>query len=312
MKYTINEIAKLCNVGKSTVSRVLNKDPKVRSETREKVQRVIDRLGFQPNRSARAMRAGREPVVGVIVSKLDSGSESQTLRAILQALQVEHITPLIVESRFQAEQVRHHFQLFRKRQVNAVILFGFFPLPPEIVREWQGPLVVIARTYPNINSIYYNDEQAITCLMSELYRQGHRRIAYLGIEDSDETTGKLRTQSYLQFCRSHHILPNLTLVELSAESAYRHCAELFTQPVDALVCATGRLALGAFKFSQQSGKVFQMAYVGYNEPLQYMLPNALSFDFGYYQAGLKAVELLMRQLQGESLTEHHLISVEQS
>ncbi|AAU37845.1 MULTISPECIES: LacI family DNA-binding transcriptional regulator [Basfia] len=311
MKYTINEIAKLCNVGKSTVSRVLNKDPKVRSETREKVQRVIDRLGFQPNRSARAMRAGQEPVVGVIVSKLDSGSESQTLRAILQALQAEHITPLIVESRFEAEQVRHHFQLFRERQVNAVILFGFFPLPLEIVREWQGSLVVIARTYPNISSVYYDDEQAITRLMTELYRQGHRRIAYLGIQDSDETTGKLRTQSYLQFCRSHNIRPNSVSVELSAESAYLHCAELFTRPVDALVCATGRLALGAFKFSQQSGRVFPIAYVGYNELLQYMMPNALSLDFGYCQAGLKAVELLMRQLRGKSSTEHYLVSTHQ-
>ncbi|WP_353735826.1 LacI family DNA-binding transcriptional regulator [Actinobacillus suis] len=56
MKLTIKDIAARCNVGKSTVSRVLNNDPKVSVQTRERVQAVIDELGFQPNQSARAMR----------------------------------------------------------------------------------------------------------------------------------------------------------------------------------------------------------------------------------------------------------------
>ena len=51
MKLTIKDIAQRCQVGKSTVSRVLNNDPKVNAQTREKVQRVIDELGFQPNRT---------------------------------------------------------------------------------------------------------------------------------------------------------------------------------------------------------------------------------------------------------------------
>ena len=54
--YTIKDIADLCGVGKSTVSRVLNHDPKVSEETRQKIQFIIDETGFQPNRSARAMR----------------------------------------------------------------------------------------------------------------------------------------------------------------------------------------------------------------------------------------------------------------
>ena len=62
--YTINDIADLCKVGKSTVSRVLNHDPKVSEETRQKIQSIIDQIGFQPNRSARAMRGAAEPVAG--------------------------------------------------------------------------------------------------------------------------------------------------------------------------------------------------------------------------------------------------------
>jgi LacI family trehalose operon transcriptional repressor len=50
-KLTIIVIAKLAGVGKSTVSRVLNDDPKVKPETREKVEQVIKESGFVPSKS---------------------------------------------------------------------------------------------------------------------------------------------------------------------------------------------------------------------------------------------------------------------
>ncbi|WP_368165839.1 LacI family DNA-binding transcriptional regulator, partial [Aeromonas sp. R9-1] len=55
-KLTILDIARLCGVGKSTVSRVLNRDPRVKEETRVRVEQVIARHGFTPSKSARAMR----------------------------------------------------------------------------------------------------------------------------------------------------------------------------------------------------------------------------------------------------------------
>ena len=54
-KLTINDIAKLCGVGKSTVSRVINQDPMVNEETRQKVNQIIEKYQFTPSKSARAM-----------------------------------------------------------------------------------------------------------------------------------------------------------------------------------------------------------------------------------------------------------------
>lgn len=47
-KLTINDIAKLCGVGKSTVSRVINQDPMVNEETRQKVNQIIEKYQFTP------------------------------------------------------------------------------------------------------------------------------------------------------------------------------------------------------------------------------------------------------------------------
>ena len=81
-KLTILDIAKLSGVGKSTVSRVLTNDPKVKPETRAKVERVIAESGYVPSKSAQAMRGGSQKVVGVIISRLDSPSENKAISGI--------------------------------------------------------------------------------------------------------------------------------------------------------------------------------------------------------------------------------------
>lgn len=299
MKYTINDIAKLAKVGKSTVSRVLNNDPNVSESTRQAIQSVIDSVGFQPNRSARAMRGAGDHVVGIIVTRLHSSSESQTLSAILAALYQKNITPLIVESQFQPEIVNRHFQLFKQRQVNGVILFGFSQLSSTTLKQWKAPLVSVARPYPQICSVYYDDQNAVNTLMTKLYAQGHRQIAYLGITDQDETTGKLRYQTYLDYCQKWQLPINAYQTELGAENGYQAMQTLFEHPVSAVLCATNSLAIGAFKYMQEKGQQRPLACVGQNDLLQFIVPDFIGLDFGYSQAGTYAVELLLAQLAGD-------------
>lgn len=310
MKLTIKDIAERCQVGKSTVSRVLNNDPKVSPSTREKVQAMIAELGFQPNRSARAMRGSAEPVVGVIVTRLNSTAESQTLSAILSELYAHQITPLIVESQFQPEMVRHQLELFRQRQINGVILFGFSQLSLDIIQQWQGHLVVIARQYPNLSCVYYDDHNAITALLDRLYQQGHRQISYLGVQDQDETTGRKRTESYLQFCQQHALTPNYVQGDLDFESGYQLCSHLLEKPTSAIVCASSSLAAGALKYLQKNQKILPLACIGQNSLLQSFAPDLLTLDFGYPQAGRWAVELLLQQFAGNLATEQRKVPFE--
>lgn len=69
-KLTILDIARLAGVGKSTVSRVLTNHPKVKPETRAKVEQVIQDNDYVPSKSAQSMRGGSQKVIGVILSVL--------------------------------------------------------------------------------------------------------------------------------------------------------------------------------------------------------------------------------------------------
>src|SRR6185503_16418873 len=65
---TIMQVAHEAGVSTQTVSRVINHRPDVSPDTRERVQRVIDRLGYQPNAIARSLVSRRTRTLGLITA----------------------------------------------------------------------------------------------------------------------------------------------------------------------------------------------------------------------------------------------------
>jgi LacI family transcriptional regulator len=63
---TINDVADQAGVSKRTVSRVINRSPKVNEATRVRVQEVIEQLKFVPNRQARGLASSRSFLLGLI------------------------------------------------------------------------------------------------------------------------------------------------------------------------------------------------------------------------------------------------------
>ncbi|MFN3835606.1 MAG: LacI family DNA-binding transcriptional regulator, partial [Glycocaulis sp.] len=63
---TINDIARLAGVSKKTVSRVLNRSPFVKTETREKIEALMKELGYRPDPQARGLAFRRSFLIGMI------------------------------------------------------------------------------------------------------------------------------------------------------------------------------------------------------------------------------------------------------
>jgi LacI family transcriptional regulator len=68
---TLDDVARLSGVSRSTASRVINDQPGVRPDVRERVQRIADHLGFRPNRAAQQLASGRASVVGLVLPSDD-------------------------------------------------------------------------------------------------------------------------------------------------------------------------------------------------------------------------------------------------
>src|SRR5580700_5519803 len=86
---TIRDVARHANVGVGTVSRVLNDSPLVSDETRKRVRRTIDELGYRRSATARNLSLGRTQTIGVVTPFVTSASVHERLRGVIARLQRE-------------------------------------------------------------------------------------------------------------------------------------------------------------------------------------------------------------------------------
>jgi DNA-binding LacI/PurR family transcriptional regulator len=63
----IGEIARRAGVSRSTVSYALSGRRQVGAETKQRIQAVIDELGYRPNAAARALKEGRTRTLGLVI-----------------------------------------------------------------------------------------------------------------------------------------------------------------------------------------------------------------------------------------------------
>ncbi|SON49432.1 trehalose operon repressor TreR [Vibrio tapetis] len=304
-KLTIVDIAKLSGVGKSTVSRVLTNDPKVKPETRLKVEQVIDAHGYVPSKSAQSMRGGSQKVVGVIISRLDSASENRVVSAMLATLYGAGYDVVIMESQFDSVKTNEHLDVLKRRNVDGVVVFGFTGCDVVKLESWQQRMVVVAMDTENVSSINYDNQALINNALEHLRGQGLHDIAYVGVDQSDTTTGRLRLLAYLEWCERNKVNSQAVTGELSHESAYTLLDQVLTDETQAVVCASDTLALGVIKRLQELGRTeVRVTGVGGNPLLSFLFPNIFSIDPGYHQAGEKAATLLIQQLSGQCSVQH--------
>ncbi|PSW17249.1 trehalose operon repressor [Photobacterium sanctipauli] len=304
-KLTILDIAKLAGVGKSTVSRVLTNDPKVKPETREKVERVIQESGYVPSKSAQAMRGGSAKVVGVILSRLDSPSENKAVSGILDVIYRAGYDAVIMESQFSANKTNEHLEVLKKRHVDGVIVFGFSGCDLSAIEALGNKAVVIAVDTDTISSVDYDHKGLIELAMKQLVEQGNREISYIGVDPSDKTTGLMRLNAYKESCEAMGIEPRFQTGQLNYESAYQITDDVLADGTQAIVCASDTLAMGVAKRLQDLGRTdIKVSGVGATDLLSFLFPNTFSIDPGYYEAGAASAQLLIKQLAGQESVTH--------
>ncbi len=90
MPVTLAEIAKAADVSISTVSRALaNKSYPLNEETRRRILKLAEDMGYQPNLVARSLRKNHSHLVGVIVDRMQSPFSATTVQGIQDILRGE-------------------------------------------------------------------------------------------------------------------------------------------------------------------------------------------------------------------------------
>jgi DNA-binding LacI/PurR family transcriptional regulator len=191
------EFAHYVGLARTTVSRVLNGQPGLKSKTIERVQRAMAETGFTPNAYALHLKGKRTATVGICMENLLTPTAVKKLAEFQRLLRARLFTSLIevLEPGESSRVIRH----FLSMRVEAIVFIGHFPVAELVPRIAElsahgTPHVVIDQIgIPNAHTVTLNRARGMEELIDHLVARGHRTFGLLGITAQyDGELGRMR------------------------------------------------------------------------------------------------------------------------
>jgi DNA-binding LacI/PurR family transcriptional regulator len=225
-KKTIVDLAAASGVSVTTVSRILNGKPDVAEETRERVLRVMDEIGFAPQSAWRQIRSGRSRLIGVYVpQEFNPPNLHMIMSAALGVEDAGYSINIITRTLSDSDLLG----VFRSREVDGMIISEVLAddRRPELLRDHGYPFVMIGRRTDNRGFTYVDLDldHAVGAAVEHLVGLGHRSIAFLTfkpvIRDRRYAFMMWALDAFDRACAVHGLKPlaclgGLTLDEMAA------------------------------------------------------------------------------------------------
>lgn len=180
----IYEVAKRAGVSTATVSRVLSRPDVVAPDTRKKVMRAVEQLGYTPNSAAANLRTLRTHKILVTVPDISNPFFSQILQGIEDAAQRKGYAVLVGDTQHDEQREERYASMLKRKEADGLIFLGH-RLPKEAASFVKA---MAPQCAPVVNgcefssklavpSVHIDNTKAAAEAMDHLYRLGHRRIA---------------------------------------------------------------------------------------------------------------------------------------
>ncbi|OON66222.1 LacI family DNA-binding transcriptional regulator [Hymenobacter sp. CRA2] len=310
-RVSIADLAAELGLSTSTISRALNNAVDVSDATKAQVWALAEKLGYQPNTLAAALRRGRSNLLGVIVPHITGAFFPAIVHGIEDVASKAGYNVLICQSNEDVAQEQKHIDALLQAQVDGVLVSMSNTTRElthfEKVRKHGVPLVFFDRMpeLPGSSGVVVDDYRGAYQVMEHLISQGCRRIAHLAGPLHLNTTYN-RYRAYHDALLAHQLPHDTRLVyqlpDSSVEAgmaAMRELLRLQPRP-DAVFSAYDFPAGGALQLLEEAALRVptDVALAGFsNEPFTTMIrPQLTSVDQRGQQLGEIAVQLFL-QLQ---------------
>ena len=320
MKITINEVAQEAGVSKSTVSRVLSNNGRISKATKQKVNDVIKKLGYQPNITARNLAKNRTKTLGVVLP-IDAGDYFgnpiyiQMMQGI--SLFAQENNYFIMYAFGKSKDEEQNINEFS----NGGIVDGMIMLKTEVndrkveyLEKMKFPFVMRGRPNNSQKGLWVDNDNEKTMfdLVDELFTKNHKEIAFVGAKES-WVVSKIRLAGYKRALKKHKVIYNKELVyhgeAFVEEVGYRAMQQLaHIETISAIVCTDDLIAVGVNRYLQEKN-IKNKAIIGFNNTAiaSYQSPTLSSVEIQGIRLGYEATKLLVDYLEGNVPMNYHKV-----
>ncbi|MDP9697515.1 LacI family transcriptional regulator [Paenibacillus intestini] len=259
---TIYDIAKKANVSAMTVSKVINRTGRISTATRERVQQVIDELGYIPNSNARSLVLQRTHMLSLLITDITNPFYTTLARGAEDAAHLRGYRVLFGNSDEDYRKEKEYVEAILSTRVDGVLFApaGDRSLPHlQQLQARNIPFVFLDRIVPGITSdvIAGDSREGAIELIRYLTQLGHEHIALVN-GSSEVSTARLREDGYIEGLQEAGITPDPSLIlrtsyrDFSDDEGLERLLSRSQQPT-AIFAANNMLAIGVIRLLRKRG-----------------------------------------------------------
>ncbi|MBA3825142.1 MAG: LacI family DNA-binding transcriptional regulator [Ktedonobacterales bacterium] len=306
-KLTIQDIARLAQVSKATVSRVLNHNPSVDPALRDRVTRIVREHGFVPNVTATGLAGGRNPLIGVLAPPLTWPGIPEIMRGVAQYIEDSIYELVLYSINFERNHSDVLDRILSLRLVSSLLAILPGSLSPHLTNLYQTglPLVLIDDQEAPGDIPWVGIDNAASAYDATRYllEVGHRRIAHI-VGPPTYYCSTQRLAGYRHALQCYGITHDPAFIlqgDFEIESGRQIAANLFdgdraTWP-SAIFAANDQMAFGVLDVTTQRGiRVPEdITLIGFDDHILsgYMQPPLTTVHQPFTEMGFKAAEVLI-------------------
>lgn len=184
---TIYDIAKEAGVSASTVSRVMNNKPGIKSETRERVLAVVNKYNFAPDETARGLVRQATKTIGLLVADVRITNYMMGIHTIIRSMAEQGYCCIVLDTGMDASTRAEYVKILSQRKVEGAILVGegyHCAEVEEAIRVYLGnvPVVIISGVIdlPDVYSVFCDERSGMKLCFDYVFEKGYKHPVYIG------------------------------------------------------------------------------------------------------------------------------------
>jgi LacI family transcriptional regulator, gluconate utilization system Gnt-I transcriptional repressor len=310
---TMSDVARLAGVSTMTVSRALRGGASIAADTRERIMKAVDELGYVLDRSAGSLSSKRTGFVAALLPSLNNSNFADTARGLTDTLQPSGLQLLLGYTDYSIEKEEELIESMLRRRPEAIVVTGGrhtargrkllenSGIP--VIETWDLPPEPVGHV------VGFSNAEAAEALVRYLYDKGFRKIGFIGGTSNRDTRGADRRLGYERAMAALGLKDTRTISfgtpPISMKQGGEALVRLVEQwpNVEAAICVSDLSAFGALTECQRRKwpvpQRIAIAGFGDFEISSCSHPSITTVGVNCYDIGRQSGALLLRAIEGE-------------
>lgn len=314
-RVTIYDVASEAKVSLATVSRVINGLEIVRSDTRERVEAAIEKLGYKPNAIAQGLALQKTTTIALVIPEASFTYTGQIINGLLDVAKIYKYNIMLHTTTEGINEIGEIIENIIKSRVDGVVIYNDKLMYEEMsaLTKYHFPIVLIGNkmSTDNICSVYVDLEKAVFELVTQYLEKGKKNIAIIQDRKNKYAIEQLIRGAAKAYERKGLVFNNFIEIPREYRSSYLYLKEYFrTNTHDLVIAHRDSQALAVANAASENNikvpddlEVVCVIDTKYNAMVR---PQLSSFSIPSYDLGAVAMRVMTKMLHDEKIDDKEI------